>query len=90
MRQFIVLTAGVVTAIALGAGAASAKFSPYDDNVTVVESPHLAAPIEMRAQYEAAPERTYFEAPGARFRPQLPCRFNRVTDRFWSKATACN
>ena len=88
MRTVVSATITVLAAVALTAGAASAKFSPLEEHP--VEHVALSAPIEMRAQYEAAPERTYFEMPGARFRSQLPCRFNRITDRFWNKAVACN
>ncbi|MBV9955884.1 MAG: hypothetical protein JOZ70_11615 [Pseudolabrys sp.] len=88
MARHFNIALSAFAALALTAGAAAAKYSPYSEHP--VEAPALTAPIEMRAQNEAAPERTYFEMPGARFRPQLPCRFNRITDRFWNKAVACN
>lgn len=88
MTRVMSATITALVAVALTAGAALAKFSPLEDHP--VEHVALSAPIEMRAQYEAAPERTYFEMPGSRFRSQLPCRFNRITDRFWNKTVACN
>lgn len=88
MKTFLGVMIGTVAVLSL-TSVATAKLAPYEETAAI-EHVQIAAPIEMRAQYEAAPERTYFEAPGARFRAQLPCRFNRITDRFWNKAIACN